>query len=222
MKNYIRILFLFCIVLTLTSCFDIIDKINMKADGSGEYSLILNASKSKTRLQSISKMGTFNGKKIPKPSEIEQKVNAAASVFRSVPGISNVQTSMDFNQYIIKLSCKFKKIENINAGIAQLKTKKIIGQMVPTQLYSYNASNRQFLRNKLNSFKEEYEKLPSSEKDVLANAQYTSVIQFENIVKSQSNNIYSLAPSKKAVKLDGIVLDFIMQKKNVQNSIQLQ
>ncbi len=222
MKNYIRILFLFCIVLTLTSCFDIIDKINMKADGSGEYSLILNASKSKTRLQSISKMGTFNGKKIPKPSEIEQKVNAAASVFRSVPGISNVQTSMDFNQYIIKLSCNFKKIENINAGIAQLKTKKIIGQMVPTQLYNYNPSNRRFLRNKLNSFKEEYEKLPSSEKDVLANAQYTSVIQFENIVKSQSNNIYSLAPSKKAVKLDGIVLDFIMQKKNVQNSIQLQ
>jgi len=222
MKKYIRILFLFCVALTLTSCFDIIDKINLKTDGSGEYALILNASKSKTRLQSISKMGTFNGKKIPKPSDIEQKVKAAAAIFRTVPGISDVQTSMDFDQYIIKLSCHFKKIENINAGLAQLKTKKIIGQMVPTQLYSYNPSNRQLVRNKLNSFKAEYDKLPSSEKEVFANAYYTSVIQFENVVKAQSNNSYTLAPSKKAVKLDGSVLDFILQKKNLQNSIQLQ
>jgi hypothetical protein len=43
---------------------------------------------------------------------------------------------MDFDNYIIKLSCNFKKIENINAGLEQLKAKNIVGKMVPVQLYS--------------------------------------------------------------------------------------
>ena len=89
----------------------------MKADGSGEYAVILNASKSKTRLQSISKMETVNGKNVPKKSEIENKVKAASDIFRTVAGISNVKASLDFDNFIIKLSCNFRKIENINTGL---------------------------------------------------------------------------------------------------------
>ena len=58
-------------IFLLTSCFDILDKVNIQADGSGDYTLILNASKSKTRITSLSKMETVNGKKVPKKSEIE-------------------------------------------------------------------------------------------------------------------------------------------------------
>ena len=131
--------FLFLIpLLFLTSCFDILDKVNIKADGSGDYTLILNASKSKTRIASLSKMETVNGKKIPKKSEIEAKINQAAHIFKSTPGISNVKTSMDFDNYIIKLSCSFKKIENINAGLENLKAKKILGKMIPTNMYNQN------------------------------------------------------------------------------------
>lgn len=66
MKNFLKHFLLLLPLLFLVSCFDILDKVNVKADGSGEYSLILNASKSKTRLASISKMETINGKKVPK------------------------------------------------------------------------------------------------------------------------------------------------------------
>ncbi|MEF9480125.1 hypothetical protein OWR28_22660 [Chryseobacterium sp. 1B4] len=45
---------------------------------------------------------------------------------------------MDFDNYIIRLSCNFKKIENINAGLEKLKAQKILGQMVPTQVYNQN------------------------------------------------------------------------------------
>jgi hypothetical protein len=85
MKNIIKKMFLLLPLLLFTSCFDILDKINVKADGSGEYSLILNASKSKTRLASISKMETINGKKVPKKSEIEAKINEAARIFKATP-----------------------------------------------------------------------------------------------------------------------------------------
>jgi len=222
MKNFLKHFLLLLPLLFLVSCFDILDKVNVKADGSGEYSLILNASKSKTRLASISKMETINGKKVPKKGEIEAKINEAARIFKSVPGISNVKTSMNFDNYIIKLSCNFKKIENINAGLDQLKAKNILGKMVPTQIYSHNSAKKIFTRNKINTFKSDYDKLSTADKEVFNNAKYTSVLQFENTVKSQSNNVYQLSPNKKAMKLEGNILDFILQKKQIQNNIILQ
>lgn len=222
MKIFIKRLLLLLPFFLLTSCFDILDKINVKADGSGEYSLILNASKSKTRLASISKMETINGKKVPKKPEIEAKISEAARIFKTVPGISNVKTSMDFDNYIIKLSCNFKKIENVNAGLEQLKAKNILGKMIPTNICSHYPAQKTFTRNKINTFKSDYDKLSSADKEVFNNAQYTSVLQFENTVKSQSNSAYQLSPSKKAMKLEGNILDFILQKKQIQNTILFQ
>lgn len=219
MKKYFRQIFLLIPLFLLTSCFEILDKVNVKADGSGEYLLILNASKSKTRLASISKMETINGKKVPKRAEIESKINEAARIFKSVPGISNVKTSMDFDNYIIKLSCNFKKIENINAGLEQLKAKNILGKMVPTQIYNQNVSAKSFTRNKINTFKSDYDKLSSADKEVFNDAKYTSVLQFENSIKSQSNAAYQMSPNKKALKLGGNILDFILQRKQIQNNI---
>ncbi|AYN00695.1 hypothetical protein [Chryseobacterium sp. 3008163] len=222
MKIFLKRLLFLLPILLLTSCFDILDKVNVKADGSGEYSLILNASKSKTRLASISKMETINGKKVPKKGEIEAKINEAARIFKTVPGISNVKTSMDFDNYIIKLSCNFKKIENVNAGLEQLKAKNILGKMIPTNIYSNNPQKKSFTRNKINTFKSDYDKLSAADKEVFNNAKYTSVLQFENTVKSQSNNSYQLSPNKKAMKLEGNILDFILQKKQTQNTILFQ
>lgn len=222
MKIILKRFLLLLPLLFLTSCFDILDKVNVKADGSGEYLLILNASKSKTRLASISKMETINGKKVPKKSEIEAKINEAARIFKTVPGISNVKTAVDFDIYIIKLSCNFKKIENVNAGLEQLRAKNILGKMIPTNIYNHNPAKKTFTRNKIRTFKSDYDKLSSADKEVFNNAKYTSVLQFENTIKSQSNASYQLSPNRKAMKLEGNILDFILQKKQTQNTILFQ
>lgn len=222
MKNFLKLFVLLFPLLLLTSCFDILDKVNVKADGTGEYTIILNASKSKTRLASISKMETINGKKVPKKSEIENKINEAAKIFKGTPGISNVKTSMDFDNYIIKLSCNFKQIENINAGLEQLKAKHILGKMIPTQIYSQNLQKKSLTRNKVNTFKADYDKMGKADREVFNDAKYTSIMQFENTVKSQTNSSYVLAPNKKAVKLEADILDLIFQKKQLQNTILFQ
>jgi len=222
MKKFIKYFLLLLPLLLLTSCFDILEKVNVKADGSGEYTVILNASKSKTRLASISKMETINGKKVPKKPEIEAKISEAARIFKATPGLSNVKTSMDFDNYIIKLSCSFKRIENINAGLEQLKAENIIGKMVPTQIYSQNTAGKTFTRNKINTFKSDYDKMSKADKEIFNDAKYISVLQFENSVKSQTNNAYSLSPNRKAVKLEVPVLDLILQKKPLQNTILFQ
>lgn len=222
MKNFLKLFAVILPLLLLTSCFDILDKVNVKADGTGEYTIILNASKSKTRLASISKMETINGKKVPKKSEIENKINEAARIFKATPGISNVKTSMDFDNYIIKLSCNFKQIENINAGLEQLKAKHILGKMIPTQIYSQSLQKKSLIRKKVNTFKADYEKMGKADREVFNDAKYTSIMQFENTVKSQTNSSYVLAPNKKAVKLEANILDLIFQKKQLQNTILFQ
>jgi len=222
MKNFITYVILLLPLLLLTSCFDILEKVNVKADGTGEYTVILNASKSKTRLASISKMETINGKKVPKRPEIEAKINEASRIFKATPGLSNVNTSMDFDNYIIKLSCNFRKIENINAGLEQLKAKNIIGKMVPTQIYSHNMAGKSFTRNKISTFKSDYDKMSRADKEIFNDARYISVLQFENAIKSQTNAVYSLSPNRKAAKLETPVLDLILQKKQLQNTILFQ
>jgi hypothetical protein len=222
MKKVIKIFLAIVPLMLFTSCFDILDKVNVRADGSGEYTLILNASKSKTRLASIAKMETINGKKVPKRTEIEAKINEAARIFKATPGISNVKTSMDFNNYILKLSCNFSKIENINAGLEQMKARNIIGKMIPTQIYNQNLSKKVFIRNKVNTFKSDYDKMSKADKEIFHEARYISVLQFENTVKSQSNGGYSLSPNKKAVKLEANIIDLILQKKQLQNNILFQ
>lgn len=222
MKNFITYIILLLPLSLLTSCFDILEKVNVKADGTGEYTVILNASKSKTRLASISKMETINGKKVPKRPEIEAKINETSRIFKATPGLSNVKTSMDFDNYIIKLSCNFRKIENINAGLEQLKAKNIIGKMVPTQIYSQNMAGKSFTRNKINTFKSDYDKMSRADKEIFNDARYISVLQFENVIKSQTNTVYSLSPNRKAVKLETPVLDLILQKKQLQNTILFQ
>jgi hypothetical protein len=222
MKLFLKQFVLLIPLLFLTSCFDILDKVNVKADGSGEYTVILNASKSKTRLASISKMETINGKKVPKKAEIENKINEAAKIFRATPGISNVKTSMDFDNYIIKLSCNFKKIENINAGLEQLKAKNILGKMIPSQIYNQSLQKKSFVRNKINTFKTDYDKMSKADKEIFNGAKYISVLQFENIIKSQSNTLYLLSPNKKAIKFEANILDLILQKKQLQNNIFFQ
>lgn len=222
MKNLIKLFFLLLPLLLLTSCFDILEKVNVKADGTGEYTVILNASKSKTRLASISKMETINGKKVPKKPEIESKINEAVRIFKATPGLSNVKTSMDFDNYIIKLSCNFKRIENINAGLEQLKAKNIIGKAVPTQMYSQNIAGKSFTRNKINTFRSDYDKMSKADKEIFNDARYISVLQFENTIKCQSNAAYLLSPNRKAMKLEAPVLDLILQKKQLQNTIIFQ
>ncbi|SFI36569.1 hypothetical protein [Halpernia frigidisoli] len=219
MKLFVKIVISLLLLISLTSCFDILDKVTLKSDGSGEYSLILNASKSKTRIASLSKMQTVNGKKFPTKAEIQTKINAAAATFTSIPGISNVKTSADLENYIIKLSCSFKKIENINEGIKLLKTKKIIGKMFPSLLYTNDIVQKSFTKNKINSYKSDYDKLGVADKEIFNTAKYISILQFQNVIKSQSNSAFAISTDRKALKLEGNILDFILQKKQINNTI---
>ena len=96
------------------SCFEIIEQIQFKNDGSGNFQLTLNLSKSKTKLNSMMKLETVNGHPVPTKESISAKVKEIEQVVAKTPGISTVQTSLDFTNFIGVLSCNFSNVTQLN------------------------------------------------------------------------------------------------------------
>jgi hypothetical protein len=214
-------LLLFTILISCQSCFEIIEQIFLKNDGSGDFQLVLNMSKSKTRLNSILKMKTINGHDVPSKEEIKSKVADFEKTLNKTAGISNIKTTLDFDNYIMGVSCNFSKVTQINDAVKNIYLKENPKGKASEKIYDYNAVSNVFTRFNLFSFKDQYKKLSNADKEVFATANYTSIFKFEGSVTTVSNKETKVSPSKKAVMLKLSALDVITEKKSTENKITL-
>lgn len=214
-------LVLFTILITFQSCFEIIEQVFLKADGSGDFQLVLNMSKSKTRLNSIIKMKTVNGHDVPSKEEIKNKIADIEKTLGKTAGISNVKSSTDFDNFIISINCNFNKVTQINNAVKNIYLKENPKGKASEKIYDYEPGSNVFTRLNLFSFKDEYKKLSNADKEVFTTANYTSIFKFENIVAAASNKETKISPSKKAVMLKLNALDIITEKRSVENKITL-
>ena len=63
--------------------------------------------------------------------------------------------------------------------------------------------------------------MSNADKEVFATANYTAIYKFESTVASASNKDAAISPGKKAVMLKLNALDIIMNKKSIENKINL-
>ncbi|VTP97448.1 hypothetical protein [Sphingobacterium daejeonense] len=108
------------ISMSLSSCFDIVEEINMKSDGSGAIVGTLNMSKSRTKVSSLMKLDKIDGFKIPNQAEIRKQVTTLVQLLKNTKGISNVKYKLDFTNYIASISCDFQDVNALNAYTATL------------------------------------------------------------------------------------------------------
>ncbi len=213
--------FLLLCLISFTSCFEIIEQLFVKADGSGNFQLVLNLSKSKTKINSIMKMKTINGHNVPTEQEIKNKITEIEKATAKTSGINNVKTSMDFDNYIATITCNFNKVNQLNGiikSVMEIESKK---NNLIEKSYDYEAVTNIFSRiNKL-SLKKDYNKMSNADKEIFATANYTAIYKFENTVSSVGNKDAKISPSKKAVMLQHNVLDVITDKKSIENKITL-
>ena len=218
MKNIISISLLL-ILISLTSCFEIVEQIFVKKDGSGNLQITLNLSKSKTKINSIRQMKTINGRNVPSETEIKNKIKEIEKSIGKTAGITGVKTTLDWDNYIGTISCNFtnvNQLNNIAKNVANPSDAKYIEKS-----YNYDIANAVFERlNKL-SVKKDYNKLSNADKEVFATANYTSISKFESTINTASNADAKISPSKKAIMLQYNVLDIINGKKSIENKITL-
>lgn len=223
LKNILISILLLISLLSLSSCFETVEEINLNTDGSGRMTLTFNGSQSKAKLASVMKLTSVNGHRVPSAAEIKSELEQTATKLRAIPGISNVKTSADFQNYILTVSFDFKDVAQINTAFSKMLT----AYKIPTYnaaTYVYNKNTKTFTKTyQLNpATRKQYSELKQEDKDVFKSAQYTSVYRFQSLVKSMSNAKATVSASKKAVMHKTPILGIINSGASVNNSIQLQ
>lgn len=222
LKQFYKLLLFIVLIPFLSSCFEVIEEIAMKNDGTGDVILTINLSQSKTKVASVMLLDSIQGYKVPSKQKIQQELNEAVAYLKKSEGISNVKSTSDFNNYIATISFSFRDVSNINNI-----TKNILAQQkikaTNTSSYTYNKATKTFSRKyqAIGTAKTEFNKLKAKDKAVFNGATYTSIYRFESVVTSSTNPASNVSKSKKAVMLKSSIMDLINGKINVSNSIQL-
>jgi hypothetical protein len=222
LKQFYKLLLFIILIPILSSCFEVIEEIAIKNDGTGDVVLTINLSQSKTKVASVMLLDSVQGYKVPSKQKIQQELNEAVAYLKKSEGISNVKSTSDFNSYIATISFSFKDVSNINNI-----TKNILAQQkikaTNTSSYTYNKATKAFNRKyqAVGTAKTEFNKLKAKDKAVFNGATYTSIYRFESAVTSTTNPASNVSKSKKAVMLKSSIMDLINGKINVSNTIQL-
>lgn len=217
-----KLLFFAAFLPFLSSCFEVIEEISMKNDGTGDVVLTINLSQSKTKVASVMLLDSVQGYKVPSKQKIQEELHEAVAYLRKSEGISNVKSTSDFNNFIATISFSFKDVANINNITKNILARQKI-KATNTSSYSYSKATKIFSRKyqAIGTAKTEFGKLKPKDKAVFNGATYTSIYRFESAVTSSSNPASNVSKSKKAVMLKSNISDLINGKINVSNSIQL-
>lgn len=215
-----------CLLLVLnSSCFDVLEEINLNKDGSGTMVFTVNMSKSKTKLASIMLLDSINGRKVPSQDDIETGIRDVIAHLKKSKGISNIKHSKDFENYIFSISCDFENVNSLN-GI----TSEFIRQQNKRENTDFNTSNFGYDKNAMvferrfkydSNLKKSFNYLKKEDKQVFEDANFIAIYRFKNYVENTSNKLAKVAPSKKAVMLKVDAMSFIFGEKTIQNKIQL-
>jgi hypothetical protein len=210
---------LLCFVFLFQSCFEVIEEVRMKDDGSGHFNFVINFSQSKTKINSVLKMQKINGHTIPTKDEIKNEASKLEALAQNTAGISNVKTSIDLTNYIFAVDLDFQKISNLNLVFLKLKNSKKIDPAITADYFTFG--DKKFIRTQKVPIKALYDKLGKADAAVFETAKYTSVYKFDSTIKSFSNKSAIASKSKKAIKLNGSVINLIKGNEKIENTITL-
>jgi hypothetical protein len=218
----IQVSILLVIVIFFQSCFEVIEQVQFANDGSGNFQLTLNLSKSKTKISSVLKMETINGHPVPSKESIIKKLTSIGEVMEKTPGINNVRTSADMDNYIAVLSCNFINVTQLNKAIKNIKLKEKATAAMLEDNYSYDTKAGIFQRKNNFSLRKTYAGLSKADKEIFAGASYTSIFKFASDITGITNKNARLSANKKAVMQKETALDIITEKKSIENTINIQ
>lgn len=219
MKNTIILLL---ISLMFTSCFEIKEEVNMFKDGSGEVIMTVDLSESKDNLKSYMQMEEFQGQRIPKPSEIDEYIERISNVLKRVEGLSNVQSTSDYEDFVFAFSGDFTDVDVLNKAVNTLSDEmsKSVSEAHRLKKDNFRQTKNQFQR--LFDYPIDYslyEKLGSMQQFVMESAHITSIYRFPQAVKSVSNGNAKLSSNRKAVMFRSTVAEIAKGNTKLANTI---
>lgn len=217
----IRTSFFIIILLSLSSCFEIVEDVTFKNDGSGIFKLIVNLSQSKNEINSLMKLDSSSGYNIPTEREINAYLDQALKTLKTTEGLTNISINRDFKNWVFEVKTNFKNTENLEKGLINLHSHYLGGE--PFTFRNKLKYNGKSVEREVQTLDEKTRKELNkpTEKKIFAKAKYTTIYRFESTIEKSSNTRAKVSPTKKAIMLQSNVLNIINGKETIQNQIIL-
>src|SRR6218665_1864712 len=206
-----KILALFCCLL-LTSCFEITERIKHHDDQSGEYTLMIDFSKSWFKTKSAIFLEEVDGVKIPNEQEITQKLDDFKVKALKIEGISNVTTKTDFSNYVFIIKLNYANLKALNAVVNTINN--------PRDQIHFSGSGKTFERIASYPVPEKVVNDPKKKKD-LEEASITSIYTFDRDILTADNVNSKISKNKKTVFLKQSMYSVFKKSTLMNNTIQL-
>ena len=205
-------LFALCYCLLLTSCFEITERIKHHDDQSGEYTLMVDFSKSWLKTKSAIWLEEVDGVKIPNEQEITQKLNDFKTKVSKIEGISNVSTKTDFDKYIFIIKLDYKNIKSLNEVVNTLNKQK-------NQTH-FSSNAKSFERVASYPIPENLLK-DDKKKEDLEKANIIAIYTFDRDISTTTNPNSKISKNKKTVFLKQSMYSVLKKSSIMNNEIQL-
>lgn len=202
----------FCCCLLLTSCFEITERIKHHDDQSGEYTLMIDFSRSWFKTKSAIWLEEVDGVKIPNEQEISQKLDDFKIKASRIEGISNVSTKADFDNYVFIIKLNYANLKALNTVVNSINNQR-------EQIhFSSNAKN--FERIASYPIPEKVVNDPKKKKD-LEEASIIAIYTFDKDILSVNNANSKISKNKKTVFLKQSMYSVLKKSTLMNNTIQL-
>jgi len=205
-------LFALCCCLLLTSCFEITERIKHHDDQSGEYTLMVDFSKSWLKTKSAIWLEEVDGVKIPNEQEINQKLNDFKVKVSKIEGISNVSTKTDFDKYIFIIKLDYKNLKALNEVVNTLNKQK-------NQIH-FTGDSKSFERVASYPIPENLLK-DDKKKEDLEKANIIAIYTFDRDISTTTNPNSKISKNKKTVFLKQSMYSVLKKSSLMNNEIQL-
>lgn len=201
-----------CCCLLLTSCFEITERIKHHDDQSGEYTLMVDFSKSWFKTKSAIFLEEVDGVKIPNEQEISKKLEDFKIKALKIEGITNVTTKTDFENYVFIIKLNYANVKALNAVVNTINNQS-------DQIH-FTSSVKNFERIASYPIPEKLIKDPKKKQDLEA-ANIIAIYTFDKNVQSVQNPNSVISQNKKTVFLKQSMYSVLKKSALMNNTIQL-
>lgn len=194
-----------------TSCFEITERIKHSSDQSGNYSLVVDFSKSWFKTKSAIWLEEVDGVSIPNEDDIKGKLTDFRSKASKIDGITGISTKYDFENYIFSIKFSYQNITALNAVLNSMDKQGSLTHFSSSKDNVFERSaNYPLPKNLLKN---------DDKKADLENANITSIYSFEKEIIKVNNPNSKLSKNKKTVFLKQNVYNVLRSNSIMNNTI---
>lgn len=207
MYRFVKLLLLLTPLL-FVSCLDIVEEFDLNDNKGGKVTYTFNLSQSKIKINTLLKLDSIKGFKIPKLHEVEQKLAEVVKELNTKKGITSATYSVNHSDFIYTLSISFTSIENLDNAVQSLSYWEL-SSWKPTNKF-YELKNNVFQKNiELIDLTQQQEIEINKNKETLKQGNYTFVLRSKNLLEIKAPSELNLSGNKKAVMLRKSSYDII-------------